>query len=170
MEIINYLQENRNALIAKWQQAIIDTYPEGAGKFLSVNKNQFGNPIGFTLNQELPKIYDELTGKMDNAILNLSIESIIKLRAVQDFSPSEAVGFINLLKNIVVDETQAMMTKKSFIDSYFTFEKNIEIANGIAFEKYLEMKLKLSEIKINEVRKRNQRMVDRLSEKYSLEF
>jgi len=143
---------------------------KGAGKFLSVNKNQFGNPIGFTLQQDLPIIFDELSGNMDNEVLEASIENIIKIRAVQEFSPAEATGFINLIKNIVISEAQVMMTEKSFIDSYFTFEKNIDTANGIAFEKYLEMKLKLSEIKINEIRNRNQRMVDRLTKKYSLEL
>jgi hypothetical protein len=168
MEIFNYLRESREGLIAKWQQAVIDSYPEGAGKFLSVNKSQFGNPIGFALQQDLPKIFDELSGSMNQEVLSSSIENIIKLRAVQEFTPSEAIGFINLLKVIIISEVQSMMTDKTFADSYFQFDKNIEIANGIAFEKYLEMKLKLSEIKINEIRNRNQKMVDRLTKKYGL--
>lgn len=168
MEILNYLRENSSEIIAKWQQAIIDTYPQGAGKFLSVNKNQFGNPIGYCLQNDLPKIYKELCGGMNPDILSSSIEAIIKIRAIQDFSVTEAIGFINLLKTIILDEASSFFADKEFLESYLKFDKKIEMANGIAFEKYLEMKMKLSEIKINEIKKRNQRMVERLSEKYGL--
>jgi len=169
MDILNYLKENSSEMIAKWQKAIIDTYPKDAGRFLSINKSQFGNPIGFSLQNDLPKIYNELIGDMNTDILNSSIEAIIKIRAVQDFTPTEASGFINLLKIIIISETKAMMTDKAFADSYFDFDNRITQIIGIAFEKYLEMKLKLSEIQIREVKSRNERMMERISKKYGIQ-
>lgn len=168
MEILNFLKDNSSEIIAKWQQAIIDTYPQGAGKFLSVSKSQFGNPIGYSLQNDLPKIYAELCGDMNTDVLTTAIEAIIKIRAVQEFSVAEAVGFINLLKSIILIEANTYFSDKEFLESYLKFDKKIEVANGIAFEKYLEMKMKLSEIKINEIKNRNQRMVERLTEKYGL--
>ena len=101
MDIIELLNDRKKDIIEKWQNAIIDTYPEPAGKFLHGNKNQFANPIGFTVHQELPNIFQQLITDMNADMLKKSISDIIRIRAVQDFTPNEALGFILLLKTII---------------------------------------------------------------------
>ncbi|MFC2130979.1 hypothetical protein ACFLSQ_06055 [Bacteroidota bacterium] len=70
MDINIYLKEKQEEIISLWHKAIMDTYPKDSGKFLIGNKNQFANPIGFTISDELPKIYAELINDNDLDILN----------------------------------------------------------------------------------------------------
>jgi hypothetical protein len=49
----------------------------------------------------LPVLTAELLGEMDQARVAGALESIVRIRAVQNFSASESVGFVFLLKGIL---------------------------------------------------------------------
>ncbi len=168
MEIFTFLKDNKSEIISKWHKAILDTYPKEGGKFLFGNKNQFSNPIGYTVSAELPNIYDELISGMDSEKLRTSIENIIKIRAIQEFTTAEAIGFLHLLKNILKSDIEQNINDRDFIKGRVEFESRIEQAVNIAFDLYLEKKIKLVEIKLSEVKKRNQKMVERLNRKYGI--
>jgi hypothetical protein len=168
MDIIEFLNDKKNDIVEKWQNAIIDTYPEPAGKFLHGNKNQFANPIGFTVHHELPNIFQQLITDMNNEVLKKSISDIIRIRAVQDFTPNEALGFILLLKTIIKNEISQFINDKEMIESYFKIDGNIDKMMAIAFDSYLDMRMIMADIKLDEVKRRNQKMMERLSKKYQI--
>lgn len=168
MDIIKFLNDKRNDIIEKWQNAIIDTYPQPAGKFLHGNKNQFANPIGFTVNKELPNIFQQLITDMNADVLKKSISDIIRIRAVQQFTPNEATSFILLLKTIIKNEIFQFINDKEMIESYFKLEGNIDKMMAIAYESYLDMRMIMADIKLDEVKRRNQKMMERLSKKYQI--
>lgn len=168
MKIFEFLIENKSDIVSQWQQAIIDTYPKDAGKFLLGKEDRFANPIGYFVRTELPVIYDELTADMDENTLRESILNIIKIRAVQEFTISEATGFIFFLKSIIQRKYVSSLNNQDAILEFFNFEKRIDKVSSMIFEIYLEMKIKISEIKFNEVKKRNHKMIERLSRKYDL--
>ena len=162
------IKEKEQEIVSKWHKAVIDSYPLDSGKFLLGNKDRFANPIGYSLSEELPKIFKQLTGEMNIELLRASLDEIIKIRAVQNFAPSEAVGFLYFLKDIVRSELKNMTIDDNLISSYFEFESRVDRALMMSFEIYLDKKMKISEIRTNEIKKRNQRMVNRLSEKYGI--
>lgn len=168
MIINEFLKSKRTDLIDKWQKAIINTYPKNAGNFLQDNKNQFANPIGFTINQKIPVIFDELIGEMNYEILKISISDIIRIRAVQDFTFGDATGFILLLKSIIKTGIEEYFNDIEFLKSYFAFETKFDELMSISFESYLEMRTIMQEIKLNEVKRRNEKMIERLSRKYQI--
>jgi hypothetical protein len=165
MDIYKYFSDKREDIISKWKKAVFDTYPKGSGKFFIGVRNQFDNPIGFVVSDELPRIYDELTGNNDEEILRPSIENIIKIRAVQDFTISEAVGFLNILKQIFWDEIVQNLDDTELLRHYMDFESRIDGATCIAFELYHGMRVKLERIKVDEVKRRNEKMMERLFRK-----
>lgn len=168
MNLESWLKEKEQEIGAKWQNAVIDSYPIDSGKFLLGNKDRFANPIGYSINEELPKIFKQLTGEMNIELLRISLEEIIKIRAVQNFTPSEAVGFLYFLKDIVKSELNRSSWDDNLIVGFFEFESRIDRAVMISFEIYLDMKLKISDIRTNEIKKRNQRMMSRIHEKYGM--
>ena len=92
------LIENRATLVKKWTNWILETYPVETTKFLKAQKNQFSNPVGFTICNNAEKIFDEiLFGENFNKIESL-LNEIIKIRAIQQFNSADAVRFIFYLK------------------------------------------------------------------------
>ena len=98
------LSEQKRALLEKWLERTLATYPSQTLRFLQGEKDRFRNPVGHTLREGLATLLDELTGEMDPAKIGPALESIVRLRAVQDFTPSQAVGFVYLLREILDEE------------------------------------------------------------------
>jgi hypothetical protein len=104
VEFMLTLGNQKQALLEKWLERTLATYPRQTLDFLHDEKDRFRNPVGHTLREGLATLLDELTGEMDAAKIRPALESIVRLRAVQDFTPSQAVGFVYLLREILDEE------------------------------------------------------------------
>ncbi len=165
MDLYEYLSQKKNTIVKKWVEAIVDRYPRDAGKLFIDVKDQFANPFGHTLKTELPVIFDELIEPENPEVLTRSLESIIRIRAVQDHSPSEAAGFLFLIKDIVRNEKDLPKDFTKILE----FETRIDRAVAGCFDIYMQMKLKIYEIKANEKRRTFGKMVDKINRKYGLD-
>jgi hypothetical protein len=92
------LLDQRNAVVGGWLERTLQTYPESAVRFLSSEKDPFRNPVGCTLKEGLGALFDGLLRATDAAAAMPVLDGIIRMRAVQDFSASQAVAFIFSLK------------------------------------------------------------------------
>ena len=101
MVATRWLQSHEEEIVRAWLEKVAATYPSHMAKFLLSERDQFRNPAGFTFRQHLPKLFRGIAEGADPATLKESIDAIVRLRAVQDFSPSEAVGFVFMLKEAV---------------------------------------------------------------------
>ena len=76
------LADQRDNLIKKWIDGILQTYPGSMTKFLSQEKDPFRNPIGHTLKESLTAIFDGLIQSPDTASLVPMLDNIVRMRAV----------------------------------------------------------------------------------------
>ena len=93
MNLIQSLTAKKAAILRKWADAVFDTYPGDTAAFLRSEKDRFANPVGYATTISLDKILDGLLTGSDIHALSAYIEDIIKIRAVQDFSPPQAASF-----------------------------------------------------------------------------
>jgi hypothetical protein len=161
--LLDILIENRDEVLAAWQQAIIETYPEESGKYLGRKGNQFANPVGHTIRQEASTLYDQLVGGMDEDCIVESLGNIVRVRAVQQFSPSQAVAFVPLLKPIIRDQVRGKGMDQSLYRELVKFEERIDYLLMAAFDLYTESRERISEIRVNETRRAHSKLVERLN-------
>src|SRR5210317_504889 len=102
MSIETLLAPKKKAIVEKWIDQVLDSY--GAPDFFKSQKDRFANPIGSTISNGLQNLYAILVEERELGEAAKPLEDIIKIRAVQDFSPSSAVSFVYMLKNIVRQE------------------------------------------------------------------
>ncbi len=164
MKKAKQIVDQKDAIAGKWFDLIIKSYPEESYKHLKGGRKQFSNPVGYTIFHESQIILEQLTGDFDKAVLSDSIRNIIKIRAVQDFSASEACRFMFRLKDVIY-EVFDKETSYKFFDEIFN---RIDEAALMTFDIYMESKELLYSIKANEVRKRTFKMIDRLNRKYEM--
>ncbi len=147
MSLDTILSENRTAIIRKWQEAIIGTYPKETQKFLKKEKSQFANPVGLIITKDVEILFDELVKGDDTEKILSSLDKIIRIRAVQDFKPSHAVGFVLRLKAIL---------RETLGDGYSTerhmLEDRVDAAALLAFDVYSQCRQQLFDIRVNEVK------------------
>jgi len=157
------LSEKKTAILKRWFHMIVETYPADSADFLKREKNQFANPIGYTTSTEIESIYDELVNGMDRQRLCALLDKIIRIRAVQQFSPSQAVVFVMLLKKAVREELGNEISKSQAYDELLEFENRIDNLALFAFDIYMECREKISDIKANEIRNRSKKLLERMN-------
>ena len=88
----------RDRFVEEWLASTLQTYPEQTGRFLRDERDPFRNPVGQTLRTGLTALVAELLGDFDRPRVAAALEAIVRIRAVQDFTPAEAVGFVLLAR------------------------------------------------------------------------
>jgi hypothetical protein len=144
--------ETRGALVLeKWCRLVLDTYPADASSFFQREGDRFVNPVGYVISQEIKTIYDELLHGMNLDKLASSLDEIIRIRAVQGFSPSQAAGFIFLLKQAAREELSGVIAGKPLSRELLDFESRIDRLALLAFDIYMKCREEISEIRVNEM-------------------
>ena len=166
MSIAELIDRQKVDILKNWHQSIINTYPKGASNFLNETKNKFANPIGYTINKSLPSILDAVIYNDLSEAAKNSLDAIIRIRAVQDFEPSQALSFINSLKAIIYSEISGdIKTDKDFLE-VLKLEKIFNTIFDFSINLYVSFREKVYEIKANEQMRTFEKMLERLNQKY----
>jgi hypothetical protein len=160
MRLEHLLSEKKAAIIARWFDVILDTYPADTSTFLKQQKNRFTNPVGQTILQGIESIFDELLQDGDPEKISPFLDNIIRIRAVQDFTPSQAVSFIFSLKNVMREELGTESGEHLFRELR-ELEDKIDSLALLCFDIFVKCREQLYDIKANELRKMTFRLIER---------
>src|SRR5574337_1132587 len=153
MDLKNQLMAKKSAILKKWFDAVADTYPENTSSFLRKQKAQFTNPVGYTLSEGLEGLFEALLKGMIPDTVKIFLDSIIRIRAIQEFTPSDAVSFVFLLKKIIRQELGNEMLQQPRINDELTaFDSSIDELALYSFDIYMNCREKIYELKANEAR------------------
>ena len=158
------LNKKKSLIVHNWTELVFNSYPAEAVNFLSTKKNQFSNPIGYTVTANAEKIFDELINDCDFEKIKLLLDDIIKIRAVQSFPPSQAVYFLLDLKKAIRDECKTELINKNISDELSDFEVIIDKMLIIGFELYMEAREKVFKIRVNEIKSRSIKALENAEE------
>jgi len=145
------LELKSESILGKWCQFIVDTYSEDTATFLNSENDRFINPVGYIISQESRTIYDELVHDMNLIKLESSLNEIVKIRSIQEFTPAEAIGFIFQLKKAAREELVEDIVGNDSYRELLEFESRIDQLALLAFDIYTDCKEKIHEIRVNEV-------------------
>ncbi len=102
MNLKTYLQEQQPELVKRWVDAVFSAYAGESARFFKDTKDPFANPVGNTIKRNLNQLFGELIQpEMDREAAQSALEAIVRIRAVQDLTPEQALSFIYRIKNII---------------------------------------------------------------------
>ena len=147
------LQERKSVISARWFDAIMETYPNDNTGFFKKQGDRFANPVGHTFSQGIESMLEALIEekKLDEELPFL--DDIIKVRAVQDFTPSKAVNFIFALKKVIREELKKEIMQGAIDDELLSFESKIDDLALFAFNIYVKCREQLEQLKIDELKR-----------------
>jgi hypothetical protein len=154
MRLESLLVRNKRAIVNDWFNLLVETYPADSAQFMKRENDPFSNPVGSSARSGLEAIFDELAGGMDPQPLADFLDPIIRIRAVQSFSPSQATGFIFLLKKALRKNLSKEISSRVPFDELPEFESRIDELALLAFDIYMECREKLYQLKEKEVKNR----------------
>ena len=166
MGLENLLFQNQSAILKRWLHLILETYPADTAIIMRKDKNQFTNPVGSTISREIEVLFGKLCEGIHDEKCRASLDSILKIRSVQDFSPSKAVGFIFLLKRAIGETLKNEICKESVMDEWLQFQSRIDDLALQAFDTYMDCREKICEIRVNQAKAEKEmafRMMERMT-------
>jgi uncharacterized UPF0160 family protein len=161
MKLLKKLEQQQSHIIKEWIECVNKTYPAETTRFLGRVKDAFDNPIGHANYQSLEGVVKSLSKGWDIEELKKTLDSIIRVRAVQSFTSSEAVAFVYDLKKIVFKQLKDEQKNSQFWEEWLAFEAKIDELALIAFDKYMECREKIYQIKASEEKNRTFRAFER---------
>jgi len=154
MKLENLLSQKRSSILKGWLDNILETYPAYSNRFLKKQKDQFANPIRYTFEEEIKKLYDELVRDTELNVNSISpvLDKMIRIRAVQDFSASQAVAFIFLLKEVIREEIGEEVREDELEFELLSFESRIDDMALVAFDVYMGCREEIYKIRANQAK------------------
>lgn len=157
-----YLSKERDGIVAEWFECIVTGYAPQTAKFLRQQRDPFANPVGGGLRDELGPLYDGLVAGTDPEDLRPSLDQIIRVRAVQDLKPCDALGFLFDLKRIVRNRVEA--EHLGCEPELVSFNDRVDRLVLKAIDVFAACREQVFEIRVKQIRKLSLDRMERLNE------
>ena len=159
MRLAELLAKKKNRILDRCLDLLLDTYPHHSGTLLKNQQDPFANPVGSTFRRELEVVLDGLFTSADLACLTPSLDAIVRIRAVQDLRPSEAVAFMARFKKAIREELREEQMGGQALDDLAGLESRIDELTLATFDLYMACREKIAEIKVGEARAERDRLL-----------
>lgn len=169
MSLEDLLQKNKPVILEKWFHLILDSYPADTAKFLKSQKNRFANPVGHAISKGIEDLFEGLLKDEKTEAMSAFLENVVRVRAVQNFSPAQALNFLFLLKNIVRDDLGKEIRQNDLFTELLDFESRIDGLGLLSFDLFLKCREKIYEIRSVELKNRTYRLLKRANVLHELE-
>ena len=161
MDLKQSLIDKKKSISERWFHLILETYPRETAKFIRKERDRFVNPVGVTLSEGMEALYEGLLKRVEADQISSPLEKIIQIRSVQDFSPSQAVEIVSLLKKAIQEEMKENKVEMNGMDvmigEWFDLDSRIDQLTLMAFDIYTKYRERVYEIRINEIKKERDR-------------
>jgi len=151
MELHRLLEKKKPVILEKWLAAIYDTYPADTARFLEREMDMFSNPVGYNSSANACHILEGLTRGEEEATMSSFLEEIIRIRAVQDFTPDQAVSFVSRLKTVIADQLEPEIRRYNLWSEWEGLQASIDNLKLMAYEIHAKMKQKIQHIRMKEL-------------------
>jgi hypothetical protein len=156
------IAEYRDEILERWVEYVFGSYPEETGKFLRSKSDRFANPVGAGLREGLAELLDGVLSGAEPNELTSALDRVIRVRAVQEFTPSAAVGFVFELKDVVRDVTRDLGAEAvTVLDA---LDRRIESLGLCAFDVYMSCREQMWSIRAQEIRNQSVGIMERVAE------
>lgn len=154
MPLTAHLAQKKSAILGRWLNMIYESYPPETAIFLRKEKNRFDNPAGYRISEGLEGLYGALLQEMERDQVLACLDEIIRIRALQNFTPSQALAFIFLLKIVIREELSGEIQTENLALELLDLESRIDGLALLGFDVYTKRREKIFEIKADEAKRR----------------
>lgn len=150
MDLDEAFRNHKEKIVARWVEYTLATYTS-SGFFLK-ERDRFANPIGGNVREALGRLFTLLTRGSDVKEMAPALEQLVSIRAVQEFSPSQAVAPLNAVKHITREVLAADKERRHLVGELYDFEFAVDLAMLAAFDIYMQFRERLYKVRIDEIK------------------
>ena len=144
------LAKKRDAIVADWFDLVAKTYAPDTAQFLKKNNDPFTNPVGGYLSTGLAGLFDQLLAGPNQEAVRPLLDPIVRVRAIQNFSPSKAIAFVLVIKKIIRKHLSMDSKDSRLMKDLLDFEDRVDAMSLFAFDIYTQCREKIFDLKAKE--------------------
>jgi hypothetical protein len=149
MKLVERLAANKSSIVKKWFDLVAATYPPDTARFLKTNRDPFHNPVGKATIEGLTAAFDTLLDEAEAQAQREALDPIIRIRAVQSFTPTQATGFILALKPLIHEIWHKGPIDPEAVADLRQIEERVDAMLLVAFDIYLNCRETLFQLKVD---------------------
>ncbi len=150
MSLETVLADRRKEILRKWEEVVLDRYEAESVRIFKNQKDPFANPLGHKTSAGLEELYEVVCDESDVEIETPALGQLIKLMAVQNIAPSQALGFVFSLKVIV----RKVAGKKEISSrEWESLDARVDRAALALFDIYNACREQLHRVRFNDLQK-----------------
>jgi hypothetical protein len=161
MGLPELLRARRSSILRGWKALTLQVYADEAARFMRAEKDRFQNPVGHAITEGLDALFDGVLSGKPAAELEKALDAIVRIRAVQDLSPSQGVGFIFILKRIIREEAGDALAGQDALSELSVLDSRIDHVALAAFDIYMRCREKICDIRVNEIKHLTSKLIER---------
>lgn len=162
MHLPGFSSSKRKAIVDRWMDLTLQVYPEESARFMRRERDRFGNPVGRITRDALEAVFEGLvTGRATEEIRE-SLDEVLRLRAVQDLSPSRAVGFVFLLKRAIRELLDEVATDRPPSADLTALDSGIDRLGLESFDLFMKCREQIYDLRAREIRRRTASLLARM--------
>ncbi len=157
------LRNSEDAILSRWLDDALAVYPGDSAAIFKREKDPFANPIGRSLREGTRGILRALVNGKNAEVVRQHVSEIMRIGAVQQHSPSRAIGFLFSLKGAIRAELHGAVTQAEYSSALAELDNQIDQIGLMAFDIYVQYREQVCELRINEVKRQVSRIVDKMN-------
>ena len=154
MSLCDRIRGNRTRILKQILQEVLATYPDQAKPLIAIGPDKFGNPLGATLSEGVEEIFDMITGDKSLEDIQLPLERLFKLKAIQEGETNRSLDFLFSLKSIIRKGCNVDHGKSTEVPELFELEDRIDQIVKKGLQVFISSREKILELQVAELRHR----------------
>ncbi len=165
MLIGDLLRDRTDTIVGRWVEATLSSYSPDAAAIFQKQQDPFSNPIGDSVRKGTRGIFQAILDGMDPEDLRSHLDEIVRVRAVQDMLPSQALAFVYSLRSIIREVIPELEADPRFRREVAELDEKIDRVALTAFDVYAERREEVSQLRINDVKRQVAWVFEKMNQK-----
>jgi hypothetical protein len=162
MALVDLLSNKKSEILERWRDLVFDSYAPQTARFLKSQKDRFANPIAYQLTRGLTGILEIFLQEAETDQALTQLDEVLRLKALQDASPSRALAFIFVLKTVIREELAQELQDPDCAAELMDLESRLDGLALLAFDAYMQRREKLCAVKVSEIKRKVSTLLRRL--------
>ena len=150
MDLNEALANKRKEILALWIERTLDSYTSSG--FFKRAKDPFANPVGVNISNGLTALFDLLLANADQQAFLEPLDTVVRIRAVQEFTPSQALAPFLELKWVVKQVFSAGKETRPLLATLDDLDCTIDRMALAAFDIYTACREQLYRNRVQELK------------------
>jgi hypothetical protein len=151
MTIRSILGERRGAVLERWRELIRAADGRAGTSLPTRGSDPFHDPMGVALHKGTAAILEALLGDGEPEAARPGVDEIVRVRSVQELTPSQALGFVFLLRRALHEAAG----DSGDAAEWRSLDSRIDAISLQAFEAYVACRERVFDIRVREAARAN---------------